>query len=407
MTSNSKAVSKRLIIIGSLLVVVVVSVAFLGHNYLLKSSCEGIFQQTQLNLSSSIEALQMKGEIGFSSEKIQDLTEKAQLVALNFKACCVAADNGLMPENKFLECKQSTGAFESKMAQAAQLIRKAREVKDDGASQAAEKITGEAEETIRESEDVIADMPKSALSVQPAGPTENTVEVEQEPNSDLFQATPTTLTSVISGELATSEDVDAFVIKNGSSLRDWVSVNLENGSQKLPPEMEIFDGNRRSISEKYETTRGANLKMWFVAEAGEDYYVIVRSWNRGGEGPYKLAISPSKYFDDFEPNDGASQATPISLGQTIKATILDDKDEDWFRLKTPGTGKRKIYLENIEGKLKPQITVFDTNKSKVFERYDTTEGANLDFSVEVPSSDFYVRVNPWLGGWGRYSLIVE
>jgi hypothetical protein len=406
MVGTPRITTKRWVIIGLPLAMVLIAVGFLGYNYLLKTSCEGIFQQTQLNLASSIEVLQMKGEIGFANDKIQDLTEKAQLVALNYKACCVAADNGLMPENKFLECKQSAGAFELKVAEAAQLIQQAREAKNDGASQTAEQKSGEALKVLRQSDSVIKTMPKSVLDTQPSDTSTSVFETEREPNNDLFQGTAIALTSSVSGELSNPKDIDTFHIKNSSKLRDWISVKLENRSQKMTPEVEIFDANRRSIAKRYETTAGASLAITFVAEAAEDYYVIVRNWSSGA-GPYTLKVKPAKYHDEFEPNDIAAEATPMSVGQSVEATILDTKDADWYRLKAPGTGNRKIYLQNIKGKLTPQITVFNADKSQVFERYDTTEGANLSVSVDVPTNDFYVRVTPWSSGWGRYSLTVK
>lgn len=397
---------KRWAIAGLLLAVVAISIAFLGHNYLLQTSCEGIFQQAQLNLRSSIEMLQVKGEIGFENDKVQELTEKAQLVALNYKACCVAADNGLMPENEFLECKKSTNTFESKVAQAAQRIQEARAAKDEGEPKVAERKSDQAAVALKQSEDAVRNMPTSILVTRPSETSASLYKKEQEPNNDLFQSNPIGLTSTVSGELSEYKDVDAFRVKNSSSLRDWVSVKLENKSQNMAPEIEVFDANRRSIIERYETTKGANMEISFVAEAAEDHYVIVRNWT-SGSGPYVLKIEPMKYYDEFEPNDDASQATPLSLGKTVEATILDNKDSDWYQLHAAGAGPRKISLKNIKGRLKPEIAVLNSNKSNVIERYDTTEGANLEFSVDVPTSDFYVRVTPWSGGWGQYLLTVE
>lgn len=406
MAGSVRIATRRWVIVGLLLAVVIISVTFLGQNYLLKSSCEGIFQQTQLNLASSIEVLQMKGEVGFATDKIQDLSEKAQLVALNYKACCVAADNGLMPKNKFLECKKSVGSFESKVAQAAQLIEKAREAKNDGEVKAVEQISGEAASVLDLSENAVETMPKAILAVQPSETVAGVSDSELEPNNDLFHGTPIAFTSSVSGELSGPKDSDAFHIKNDSKLRDWVLVKLENRSQKLAPEVEVFDENKRSIATKYESTRGANVEIYFVAEAAKDYYVVVRNW-AAGSGAYTLNIEPSKYYDGFEPNDTAAQATPLTLGQTVEATILDNKDSDWYRLQASVPGTRKIYLKNIEGKLHPEITVFNAEKSQVFSQYDSTEGANLNVSVNVPTSEFYLRVTPWSNGWGKYSVNVE
>jgi len=402
-TGHSK---KRLTIVGFLLAIVTISVAFLIHSYSVKTSCEGIFQQTQLNLATSLEVLSVKGSVGFGNDKIQDLSEKAQLVGLNFKACCVAAENGLMPEEKFLECKNTAGAFESQIAQAAQHVRDAREAQSDGKTQDAKRISAEAVKVLLQSDNTVSAMPTNVLGMPGSNSSVAVSEVEKEPNNDLFQSTPIALESTVSGVLDSQKDVDVFQIKNSSDLRDWISVSLKNKSQKMAPQIDVHDGKRRSIVSRYETTRGADLEVRFVAEASEDHYVSVSNWS-SGSGPYVLEVKPSKYYDAFEPNDSAATAKLIALNQTIEATILDAKDSDWYRFHGAEVGQRRISLQNIKGKLKPEITVFNADKSEISSRYDTTEGANLSFAVEVPTSEFYVKVSPWSSGWGRYALQVE
>jgi hypothetical protein len=394
--------------IGLFLALIFLALAFLAHNYYMKTSCEGIFQQTQLNLASSIEVLELKGEIGFANDKIQDLTESAQLVALNLKACCVAADNGLMPQADFLQCKNSAGKFEMQIAQAAKNIVDARDANAEGKSQEAIQKSAEAQKVLRQSDKILGQMPKSVVSSPKIQPSGTTSELEKEPNNDLFEGTPVALESSTSGELENPEDVDVFQIKNSSNLRDWIVVKLENKSQKFAPEVEVYDDKRRSIVERYETSRGASLEIQFVADATQDHYVAVRSWNRSGSGPYSLHVEPSRYYDKYEPNDGAATATPLKVGETVEATILDGKDSDWYQVEVPNTGTRRISLKNMKGKLKPEIAVYNASKSKLTGNYDTTEGADLDLSVDVPTTKFYVRITPWNDtGWGRYSVTVQ
>jgi hypothetical protein len=231
MGEKTSIAEKRWVVVGSIVGVVAVSVAFLVYNYSLSTSCEGIFQQTKLNLASSIEMLQVKGEIGFSNDKIQDLTEKAQLVALNYKACCVAADNDLMPHDKFLECKNATEAYGAKLRLAAQHVVNAREAEEDGNRDEVKQRTEDAEKALRESTRLTSTLPKSSFGTTVTTDSASYVAsaaAEKEPNDDLFSGSEIAIGSTVSGNVQKHDDVDVYRVANSSDLRDWVQVKMKN-----------------------------------------------------------------------------------------------------------------------------------------------------------------------------------
>jgi hypothetical protein len=70
------------------------------------SPCESIFQQTAVQLTSSLKVLQQTGGVSVGGQKIQDLSEAAQVVALNLKTCCIMNVNGQISADEFLKCQQ-------------------------------------------------------------------------------------------------------------------------------------------------------------------------------------------------------------------------------------------------------------------------------------------------------------
>jgi len=70
------------------------------------SPCESIFQQTAVQLTGSLKVLQQTGGVSIGGHNIQDLTESAQVVALNLKTCCIMNVNGQITADEFLKCQQ-------------------------------------------------------------------------------------------------------------------------------------------------------------------------------------------------------------------------------------------------------------------------------------------------------------
>ncbi|GGB05517.1 hypothetical protein [Puia dinghuensis] len=84
-------------------------IIFLLYKYITRpepDSCDTIFQQTAVQLTSSLQILKQTGEISVGEKKIQDLTEAAQIVALNLKTCCIMNMKHQISSEDFLKCQQ-------------------------------------------------------------------------------------------------------------------------------------------------------------------------------------------------------------------------------------------------------------------------------------------------------------
>ena len=112
-------------------------------------------------------------------------------------------------------------------------------------------------------------------------------------------------------------------------------------------------------------------------------------------------------YDAFEPNDTLLTPATAKVGTDISAGVMDDKDPDFYRFSaSPGTMVR-VTFENLSTTLRPDLKVYDRNKSQLVEKYDGTPGANLNFEVDVKQTgDFYIEVAPY-GTAGKYRLRVD
>ena len=222
------------------------------------------------------------------------------------------------------------------------------------------------------------------------------------PGSTIDQAAATTLGTTVTGEIAPKGPSNFFRFDNPGKLRDIVLIRLTNKSATLRPSVKIYNSERSQITYKYDSTAGANLDQSVSLDPGKSIYVEVEPYD--SQGAYELSVTPQKAYDANEPNDDQLTPTAVKFGDAIEASIMDDKDNDWYHFTATSSPKAAIVLENLSTTLQPSVNVYSTSKSKVTYKYDSTAGASLDFVADLqPGQDFYVQVEPYNSS-GKYRL---
>ena len=222
------------------------------------------------------------------------------------------------------------------------------------------------------------------------------------PGSTIDQAAATTLGTTVTGEIAPKGPSNFFRFDNPGKLRDIVLIRLANKSTTLRPSVKIYNSERSQITYKYDGTAGANLDQSVSLDPGKSIYVEVEPYD--SQGAYELSVTPQKAYDAHEPNDDQLTPTAVKFGDAIEASIMDDKDNDWYHFTATSSPKVAIVLENLSTTLQPSVNVYSTSKSKVTYKYDGTAGASLDFVADLqPGQDFYVQVEPYNSS-GKYRL---
>jgi hypothetical protein len=205
-----------------------------------------------------------------------------------------------------------------------------------------------------------------------------------------------------SGEIASTAQNDFYRFEVAAKVRDVAVVRLQNRSTSLRPYMKFYDANRSQLVENFDGTPGASVERRMTIEPGSTFYVQVLAYNSTGK--YSLSVLPQHAYDAHEPNDDALSATPGKMAIANEGSILDDKDPDWFRISGAETKTVHVTLDNLSSTLRPYVKVFSATKSQVTEKYDSTPGANLDFTVDIePGKDFYLEVQPY-NSTGKYRL---
>jgi hypothetical protein len=398
--SEAPVVKKQTpIIIGAVAVLGLVVAWFLYDR--MRPACDSIFEQTTPKLAGKLDIIKTKGEILIGREKVQELAESSQKVALHLKTCCIAQLRAGMSVDQFQGCVGGAKDYETKIAQVSDMLNEAQAAKDQGKIQLAEQKTADANQAagaVTRFVEVLVNQPSpgspGSKGAQPRQPA-----VEQEPNNSILEANAAQLSITVSGEIAASDDLDYFKYHHNANLRDMVKVALQNLSSTLASHVHVYNQNKSEIIHKYDPTPGSNVELFFTADPGNDYYIAVAAF--GGtpsNSKYNLAVVPQKAYDEYEPNGDAATAIAIKVGQSVLANILDGEDRDWYRIENPAAKEIAVRLDNMSANLRPDVYIYNQNKAQIEHRYETTEGANIEFSFPAVSGNAYYIVVSGYGG---------
>ncbi len=132
---------------GSLVILALV-VVYLGYQLLERwmNPCEGVFQQSSVTLGTKLDVIKAKGEFAIGRQKIQDLAERAQEVALNLKACCIVVGGS---SSDFLRCKEDFDNYDAEIKKLAVSVEEAEAAKSRGDQAVADRKIADVKESVK------------------------------------------------------------------------------------------------------------------------------------------------------------------------------------------------------------------------------------------------------------------
>ena len=108
--------------------------------------CDSIFEQTSDRLRGNLEFIKVKGELTLGREKVQELTEASQKVALHLKTCCIAQQTGMMSADQFQVCITGAKDYETHIVQVATNIKEVKAAEEQQKPELAKQKTEQAKE---------------------------------------------------------------------------------------------------------------------------------------------------------------------------------------------------------------------------------------------------------------------
>ena len=429
MATKRNVLERQLPLIIPAATVVLLTVVWLAYRTCGRSRCDNIFQQTADRIQVKLKFIKTNGELALGQQKIQDLTEASQQVGIHLTTCCNLQQAGALNAEQLQVCMSGAKDYQTQIIRVAANIEEADAAEKQQKPELAKQKTDEAKEganKLLSTEKTLA----KAMETPPASPSVKGG-AEQEPNNTIPQANVAEMGPAIAGEISPADDADFFKFQyqDAKKRRDIVVVCLENKSNTLVPWIALFKADK-SLDRGWKgpNTTGADSDFAFSAEPGKIYHVGVKSNYGQSTGAYILSVDPQRAYDQYEPNDNAFTATPLKVGQTIEANIMDAADVDSYRLSgvtgksltmdlglLPNTRSQEsakcdtAMAELAMTKFHPWVRILKSDMSIAQDWKAPNGPANLTFSIpSEPGQDYFVEVTAAYGqSWGPYKLTVR
>ena len=218
---------------------VVLVIAYLIYDRI-RPRCDSIFEQTTTKLVGNLEFIKTKGELFVGREKVQELAEGPQKVALHLKTCCVAQQGGSLSPDQFQGCINGAKDYESKILQVTTIINELQEAKDQGNKQIVEQKSAQAKEAVSAVSTSVSELARVAATIsapkpsdrrsQPIGPfaaEKHTFKITN------FAGTPITVSfnGVWVGQWDTHSDI--ITLESAVQGKNELTVQLEGQPQNV------------------------------------------------------------------------------------------------------------------------------------------------------------------------------
>jgi hypothetical protein len=188
--------------------------------------------------------------------------------------------------------------------------------------------------------------------------------------------------------------------------KDWFAITPENNGYivvktggRTDTYIELYTGSFELIAENDDAANDYNAGIGFMAEAGKTYIVLVRGYSSDETGSYSIGAFFADIPDkDMEPNNSIHEAFSIFPDTPVKALILTDDDEDWYRLDISGG----YFSAHTSGNIDTYLELFDKEGRKIANNDDSGEDVNANISLPVLAGTYYLKVGAY--ETGEYTL---
>lgn len=416
---------KKLIIIVSIAAVVITVILLLPP---LLNPCTQMFEQTQLSIKASLDALQ-RGEVMLEQKQVQTLSKDSEKMAIAAEACCTAHHAGALATGEFVACQNNLSSFDSKLQRVVVVVEDARAAKaQNNATLLAEKVAEvntlvestatQAEEFIQHVEevtvkdvDVDVDVDEGQKDIEQAGnggplewsdahPTDYNDNFQ---HARLVEDPRDAMTEAI--ERKGDKDFFAIVTRDTKGI---LQVRFEQtGPTQIGPHIAIIYSGQSS--ERWQPQPGTDLTAELRLD-GEYPIAYVGISDHDDDAfsdiPYRLAFTLDKgslpvpgdadknirvplsavHKEESESNDDAFKANALMLGEYMAGQIRTKGDVDFYKLDLTGqrVARVEIALQQLDASpLKPKLSLYDSDRANRWSYWTELAGADISRQGEI------------------------
>lgn len=227
-----------------------------------------------------------------------------------------------------------------------------------------------------------------------------------EPNDRKDQAAALSISKKVSASFTSGTDSDWFYIE--APYDGTVNLTFDMDS-RYGVSVQHTDVNGVLAS---KSVRGGQTVSFPVSKGRGFYRLQLSDRNLTEEIPYQLTTSFDIYRDPYEDNDLQYKAYVLpSRSLTIKGTLHQNEDVDWFEFPVPHSGSLRIQLSTDTARMDPVLLVQKQGEKSITIDKADDGGTEVYYLPEVFPGSYYIRisnvkeyVNPVVG---EYTLSIE
>jgi len=224
---------------------------FLYDHY--RPRCDSIFEQTTTKLGGNLEFIKTKGELFVGRERVQELAEGPQKVALHLKACCVAQQSSKMGPEQIQGCINGAKDYESKILKVTTIIREAQAAKDQGNQQLVDQKSAQAKEAVSAASSSVSELGKVVATIASAS---------KSPGSRNHSSSPLATEKHVL-KVANFAGTPLTVSVNGTWVGQW-----DTHSGDIPLDSVVLGTNELTVELQGQPQSQITIEVWAQRPAG-------------------------------------------------------------------------------------------------------------------------------------------
>jgi PKD repeat protein len=214
---------------------------------------------------------------------------------------------------------------------------------------------------------------------------------EVEPNNGFAQAQPVIFDQTITGAVDPTGDEDFFQVQvTTPGVLEARLLNIPNGEVY---EVSIFNAQQQEIAQQSGSETNPAFTNRLVCTPGT-YYIKVNEVgnNSSNSSQYQLTVVFDA-SDIQECNNSFDDATPVTFGTVISASIFDTGDRDYYSINVTEPGVIEALLADIPSNRTYRVTIFNSLQQSISD--DSGNETNPAFANRLVCEPglYFVMVN--------------
>ena len=168
--------------------------------------------------------------------------------------------------------------------------------------------------------------------------------------------------------------------------------------------LEVYDSSYNFVDSNDDGGYDYNARVDIFAEANKVYYLVLRGYNSGESGPYRISASFEAVNTGNANNTSRSAAVTLNLGEGVPVFFTSSGQTRWFVYQT---NRAVTFIVQTRGNMDTVLGLYDSRGDYINSDDDSGDNYNALISTRLDAGTYYIEVGTYGGGTGRCTLHAE